>query len=167
MLRSRKKRAMLFIAALVLCLGAGGVLRARADGFATYGTAQNDTSFYVSATGPASVTLRQSGPGLAERQYIYNTANTATEYVYAQYTVLYKGAQETYWRQGPNWTGVSCTLRPQKALSRAARAASILACLSPRLVPRSRYNSLIAPDPCPGLCVPRRRACSGPTQARM
>ena len=115
MLRSRKKRTVLFIAALVLCLGAGGVLHARADGFATYGTAQNDTSFYVSATGPASVTLRQSGPGLAERQYIYNTANTATEYVYAQYTVLYKGAQETYWRQGPNWTGVSCTLNLPRA----------------------------------------------------
>ena len=110
MLRSRKTRTVLCIAALILCLAAGGAAVARADGFATYGTAQSDTSFYVSATGPASVTLTQSGMGLVEKQYIYNTANTATEYAYAQYTVLYKGAQDAYWRQGPGWTGASCTL---------------------------------------------------------
>lgn len=102
------KRICALAGALILCLTAAAA--ARADGFATYGTAQQDISFYVSATGPATVTLTQSGMGLAEKQYVYNTASTASEYVYAQYTVLYKGTQDAYWKQGAAWSAASCTL---------------------------------------------------------
>ncbi|MBQ9263261.1 MAG: hypothetical protein IJ189_03515 [Clostridia bacterium] len=88
---------------------------ARADTYATYGNANTDTTFYVTSAGSATLTLSQSGMGLVEKQYIYNTANTTNEYAYAQYTVLYKGNQDAYWQQGAYWNEKTCTLNFPRA----------------------------------------------------
>ncbi|MBR1585340.1 MAG: hypothetical protein IJ662_07375 [Clostridia bacterium] len=92
-----------------------GPAAARADTYATYGNAITDTTFYVTAAGPATVTLSQSGMGLVEKYYIYNNATTSTEYTYAQYTVLYKGNMDVYWQQGAFWNEKTCVLNFYRA----------------------------------------------------
>ena len=104
------------LGALILCLAClAEAAPARADGYATYGNAQGNTTFFVSATGPATITLTQNGLGLAEKQYIYNSANTATEYMYAQYSVQYKGNKDASWQQAAVWKNEVCTLNFPRA----------------------------------------------------
>ncbi len=115
-MEQRKKAVIPAAWLLLICLVlAACPLSALADGYATYGSAQGDTSFYVSAAGPAAITLSQNGTGLAEKQYIYNTANTASEYVYAQYTVLYRGSLDTTWQQAAYWNSEMCTVNFPRA----------------------------------------------------
>ena len=114
MRRKQMKRLAAAVCAAVLCL-IGTVSPALADGFATYGNAQGDTTFYVSATGAATITMTQSGMGLAEKQYAYQSSSTASEYVYAQYTVQYKGTQDAYWQQSTYWNGEKYTLNLPRA----------------------------------------------------
>lgn len=114
MRRKQMKRLAAAACALLLCL-TGVIGPALADGFATYGNAQGITTFYVSSSGSATVILSQSGMGLAEKQYIYQTSSTASEYVYAQYTVQYKGMQDAYWQQAVYWNGEKCTLNLPRA----------------------------------------------------
>lgn len=115
-MRKTLVRCACALCAVIIGLACLGVYApARADGYATYGNAQGDTTFFVSATGPATITLTQNGMGLAEKQYIYNSANTATEYMYAQYSVQYKGNKDYYWQQAAVWNSEVCTLNFSRA----------------------------------------------------
>ena len=82
---------------------------------ATYGNAVTTTVFYVTTSGPATLTLSQSGQGQAQKQYLYNNKTLSTEYTYAQYSVLSKGSMDAMWTTSVNWTEKTCTINFYRA----------------------------------------------------
>ena len=88
---------------------------AKAETYATYGDPLTDTTFFVTTGGLATLTLSQSGMGLAEKQNLYNAGQVTSEYTYAQYMVLYKGNMDAYWQQGAYWDDKTCALNFYRA----------------------------------------------------
>ena len=88
---------------------------ARATTYATQGNAGYDTMFYATCAGSGALTLYQTGMGLMQEYNRYQTAQTQTEYLYAQYIILYKGTQDSTWQQGGYFSAQNCTINLPRA----------------------------------------------------